>query len=78
MSPEQSAAHQHRLEQLRKASSLRRETADGFVFAVDLHILSAQDPRVWLENEPKCCSFPRMTNRVYESAAIAEVTVFHD
>jgi hypothetical protein len=75
LSPEQRGAHQRRLEKLRKASLLRRETAAGFVFAVDLHILSAQDLRVWMENEQKCCSFLRMTSRVYESEAMAEVTV---
>lgn len=75
MSPEQRDAHQHRLEKLRMASSLRRETEDGFVFVVDLHILSAQDLRVWMENEQKCCSFLRMTSRVDESDVVAEVTV---
>lgn len=75
MSPEQRDAHQHRLEKLRKASSLLRESADGFAFAVDLHILSARDLRIWMENEQKCCSFLRMTSRVHEGDAIAEVTV---
>lgn len=75
MSPEQRDAHQRRLEKLRKASSLRRETAAGFVFAVDLHILSTQDLLVWMENEQKCCSFLRMTSRANERDMIAEVTV---
>ena len=75
MSPEQRSAHQERLEKLRKASRLRRESADGFVFAVDLQILPAGDLQVWMENEQKCCSFLRMTSHVYESDAIAEVTV---
>jgi len=75
MSPEQRSAHQERLENLRKASRLRRETVDGFVFAVDLHVLPAQDLQVWMENEQRCCSFLRMTSRVHESDAIAEVTV---
>lgn len=75
MSPGQRQAHQARLEKLRHASQLRRETPEGFVFAVDLHILSAEDLRAWMENEQKCCSFLRMTNRVYENESMAEVTV---
>lgn len=75
MSPEDRAAHQQRLDKLCEASRLLRETADGFSFTVDLHILSAHDLQIWMENEQKCCSFLQMTNRILEGDAIAEVTV---
>ena len=75
MSPEQREAHQHRLENLRKASRLLRETADGFTFSVDLCVLPAYDLAAWMENEQKCCSFLRMTSHVNESKTLAEVQV---
>ena len=75
MSPEERVAHQRRLESLNKAASLRKETADGFVFAVDLRQMSLKDLQMWMENEQKCCSFLRMTNRLLEKDALAEVAV---
>ena len=75
MSPNQRLAHQRRLENLQKAGRPLRETGDGFVFTVDLHLLSEQDLQIWMENEQKCCSFLRMTSRILESNAVAEVAV---
>ena len=75
MSPEQRVAHQRRLESLNKAASLRKETADGFVFAVDLRQMPLEDLQLWMENEQKCCSFLRMTNRLLEKDVLSEVAV---
>lgn len=75
MSPEDRVTHQRRLENLNKAASFRAETEDGFVFAVDLRQMSLEDLQLWMENEQKCCSFLRMTNRLLEKDALAEVAV---
>ena len=75
MSPEERVAHQRRLESLNRAASLRKQTADGFIFAVDLHRMSLSDLQLWMENEQKCCSFLRMTNRLLEKDVLAEVVV---
>jgi hypothetical protein len=75
MSPEERVAHQQRLESLNKAASLRKVTADGFVFAVDLRRMPKEDPQLWMENEQKCCSFLRMTHQVIEKDVLAEVAV---
>jgi hypothetical protein len=75
MSPGDRAVHQQRLDKLCKASRLLRETADGFEFTVDLHLMSAQDLQLWMENEQKCCSFLQMTNRILKTNALAKVTV---
>jgi len=75
MSPAERAAHQQRLEALRKASLLLRETSEGFVFTVDLQRMAVADLRSWMANEQKCCSFLQMTSRMVESNAVSEVTV---
>ena len=75
MSPEERVAHQRRLESLNRAASFRKQTADGFIFAVDLHQMSLSDLRLWMENEQKCCSFLRMTSRILEKDILAEVIV---
>ena len=75
MSPEERVAHQRRLESLNRAASLGKQTADGFIFAVDLHLMSLGDLQLWMENEQKCCSFQRMTNRLLEKDVLAEAIV---
>lgn len=75
MSPKDREAHLQRLDQLRKAGRLLRETTAGFEFTVDLHLMSARDLHTWMENEQKCCSFLQMTNRVLAAKAQAEVSV---
>ena len=75
MSPGRRKLHEERLEKLRNASRLLSENRKGFVFAVDLHVLSAGELDAWMENEQKCCSFLRMIRHVREREPIAEVTV---
>jgi len=75
MSPADRAIHQQRLDKLCKASRLLRKTADGFEFTVDLRLMPMHDLQTWIENEQKCCSFLKMSNRILERNALAEVTV---
>lgn len=75
MSPEDRSTHQRRLNDLCKAARLERETADGFEFTVDLRVMSAQELGLWMENEQRCCSFLKMSRRLDETKALAQISV---
>jgi hypothetical protein len=75
MAPEERSVHQPRLNDLRKAGRLERETVDGFEFTVDLRQMSAKDLQLWMENEQKCCSFLRIKTRSDEVQQRTHVTV---
>jgi len=75
MSPQDRAAHLRRLDNLTQAASLKRKTREGFVFTVDLHRMSVEDLQLWMKNEQECCSFLKLTNRVFQRDGFAEVTV---
>jgi hypothetical protein len=75
MSPKDRVTHQKRLDNLREAARLLRETSRGFSFTVDLHLMPANELQMWMDNEQKCCSFLQITNRVFDGNSLAIVTV---
>jgi hypothetical protein len=75
LSPEDRAAHQRRLETLRKAARLERTTIDGFSFSVDLRRMAANELAGWMENEQKCCAFLRMDQEIHQGEERAEIKV---
>ena len=75
MSPEDRAAHQRRLEILRDAGRFDRDTANGFVFSVDLRRMPVTDLDQWMKNEQGCCSFLKMRKQIDEAQSHAQIDV---
>jgi hypothetical protein len=75
MSPPERAAHQQRLNLLRRASSAVAASREGFTFKVDLHTMPLSDLQTWAQAEQKCCSFLRIDSQVLEAGKVAGVRV---